>query len=382
MRRLPFLFFAFLFFLPPISPAKELPKIAVWDLTPGDIKASYVQDLTSILVSEIVKLNKYEVYSQDNVRALAGWTGERIRLGCTDTKCLVALGQMDISKLISGRVGKIGNTYSVSLNLFDTQNARSENAISEFCRTDDELIVLVQQAARKLLAVQVETSSLRAVPVDKGPPPLTGLPTASGTLEIRAKVQGAQVLIGGQNMGEIPLRVSNLAPGSHEVQVVKKGYEVWKQQVLIQPNEKKVIEVVLNRSPEGEEYFFDKIFYFDNCSFGRDKFEYWVKFRRGGILEGTPRMGANYEKPPREPGRFKPLDSRWLVEKNRIIIDFKILRGIDTRKVLRIEIQLDNIREGIFACVAESSKSVSTTPWFSPTDTVKYSCFMKEWHSP
>lgn len=134
-----------------VSYGKELPKIAVWDLVPRETKATYAQELTSILVSEISKLGKYEVYSQENVRTLAGWTAERMQLGCTDTKCLTALGQMDIAKLISGSVGKIGNTFSISLNLFDTQNAKAENNISEFCDTEDQLIELVQQAVRKLL---------------------------------------------------------------------------------------------------------------------------------------------------------------------------------------------------------------------------------------
>jgi hypothetical protein len=155
MRRVPFLFFTLLCFFPSISLAKELPKIAVWDLSHGDIKPAYAKDLTSILVSEISKLGKYEVYSQENVRTLAGWTAERMQLGCTDTKCLTALGQMDIAKLISGRVAKIGNMYSVSLNLFDTQNARAEKSVSEFGRSEDELVGLVQVALGKLLGVEV-----------------------------------------------------------------------------------------------------------------------------------------------------------------------------------------------------------------------------------
>jgi len=81
--------------------------------------------LTSFVVSEITRLKKYEVYSQENVRTLAGWSAERMKLGCPDTKCLLALGQMDIAKLISGSVGKIGKRYTVSLNLFDTQKARA-----------------------------------------------------------------------------------------------------------------------------------------------------------------------------------------------------------------------------------------------------------------
>jgi hypothetical protein len=132
--------------------AKDLPKIAVWDLAARETKAAYAQELTSILVSEIARKKMFEVYSQENIRTLAGWTEERMKLGCTSTQCLTALGQMDVTKLISGSVGKIGDTYSISLNLFDTQNARAENALSEFCRSENELISVLQQAVGKLLA--------------------------------------------------------------------------------------------------------------------------------------------------------------------------------------------------------------------------------------
>ena len=165
------IFLAFLFFLPTFSFAKELPKVAVWDLMSGDIKEAYAQDLTLILASEVSKLGKYEVYSQANVRTLAGWTEERMKLGCTNTQCLTALGQMDIAKLISGRIGKIGNRYSVSLNLFDTEKARSERMISEFCRSEDELIELVQVAVRKLLGVEVAPSAIPQKEAAKTPDP-------------------------------------------------------------------------------------------------------------------------------------------------------------------------------------------------------------------
>ncbi len=135
----------------PLLGGKDLPKIAVWDLWAREVKTTYAQELTSILVSEISKLGKYEVYSQEHVRTLAGWTAERMQLGCTDTKCLTALGQMDVSRLISGSVGKIGDTYSISLSLFDTQNAKAVKAVSEFCRSENELIRLVQQAISRLL---------------------------------------------------------------------------------------------------------------------------------------------------------------------------------------------------------------------------------------
>jgi len=134
---------------------KDLPKLAVWDLVSRNTPDSHAQELTSILVSEIGKINKYEVYSQENVRTLAGWTEQRMKLGCTSTQCLTALGQMDVAKLISGSVAKIGTRYSVSLNLFDTQNSKSEKAVSEFCNSEDELIELVQIASRRLLGAEL-----------------------------------------------------------------------------------------------------------------------------------------------------------------------------------------------------------------------------------
>ncbi|MCX5916225.1 MAG: hypothetical protein NTX30_05995 [Deltaproteobacteria bacterium] len=146
--------FLVLAIFPSLSSGKELPKVAVWDLAAMEVKVTYARQLTAILVSELDKLQKYKIYSQENVRTLAGWTEERMKLGCTNTQCLTALGQMDVTKLISGSVGKIGNRYTISLNLFDTQKAEAEKAISEFCRTEDELIELVQLAARKLMGME------------------------------------------------------------------------------------------------------------------------------------------------------------------------------------------------------------------------------------
>jgi sulfatase modifying factor 1 len=154
-------------FLPSVSTPKDLPRIVVWDLAARETNPGYAQELTSILVSEISKMGKFEVYSQENVRTLAGWTAERMKLGCTSTECLMALGQMDVAKLISGSVGRIGNRYSVSLSLFDTQNAKAEKALSEFCRSEDELIELVQKTARQLLATPGELAAAEKKELDK-----------------------------------------------------------------------------------------------------------------------------------------------------------------------------------------------------------------------
>jgi hypothetical protein len=49
-------------------------------------------------------------------------------------------------------ISKIGDRYSLSLNIFDTQNAKSERTVSEFCQSENELLELITQRCKKLLA--------------------------------------------------------------------------------------------------------------------------------------------------------------------------------------------------------------------------------------
>jgi formylglycine-generating enzyme required for sulfatase activity len=88
---------------------------------------------------------------------VAGWNTEKINLGCTDITCLKSLGQIGIAKLITGSVGKIGNIYAISLNLFDTQSTKMENGVSEVCGLEDALAAKFQSAVRKLFLTQSES---------------------------------------------------------------------------------------------------------------------------------------------------------------------------------------------------------------------------------
>ena len=384
MRRSHCLILLLVFILSPsFGLGKDLPKIAVWDLDARNTPASHAKELTSILVSEIAQTKKFEAFSQENVRTLAGFTAERMMLGCTDSKCLTALGQMDIAKLISGSVGKIGNVYSISLNLFDTQNAKAENALSEFCRTEEELIPMVQRAVRKLLGLPVEASASILPPPPKPAAPPEAAPTGSASLEINSKVRGAQVLLNGQNMGEAPVRVFNINPGPHEIQVSRKGYEDFRQRVQVQPNEKKVLEANLKRLMLEEDYLIDKIFYFDNCAFGFDKFNHFIRFQKGGRLEGAMRSRGSPAGVSKASIDFSSLNGRWSIERNKIIIDFQMLKGVPPRRVMKIEVDVGPEQDEVFPARSESSTEYrmftgqsQSQIWDGRTDVVN--CQMRE----
>ena len=64
----------------------------------------------------------------------------------------------------------MGILFPYPLNLFDTQNAKAEKAVSEFCRTEDELIPLGQVVIRKLLGEEVSSDKRKQFPS----PPVAG----------------------------------------------------------------------------------------------------------------------------------------------------------------------------------------------------------------
>jgi hypothetical protein len=102
------------------------------------------------------------------------------KIAVRDNKCLTVLSEIDISKLISGRVGEIGHRSPASLSLFEAHNAKAEKMIL----SKDKSIELTQVATRRLLGVEVaeEKAPEKAAagltpPLPAGPftEPLTGM---------------------------------------------------------------------------------------------------------------------------------------------------------------------------------------------------------------
>jgi hypothetical protein len=158
------------------------------------------------------------------------------------------------------------------------------------------------------MEVQKETSSLSAVPGDKGTSPPTGSPSASGSLKIQ-----------------------------------------------IQPSEKKVIEANLKRPGLDEDYLIAKIFYFDNCAFGYDKFNHFIRFQRGGRLEGAWRSRGGPAAVSKSSIDFSSLNRKWVIDKNQIIIDFQMLKGFPQRRVMKVEVDIGPDRKDVFPAKCESS---------------------------
>ena len=76
-----------------------------------------------------------------------------------------------------------------------------------------------------------------------------------GTVAIASTPDGAQVSIDGAFAGSTP-RENSLAPGEHEIKIVKKGYADWERKVLVETGKSLNIDAQLARVIMG--WLFDK----------------------------------------------------------------------------------------------------------------------------
>jgi hypothetical protein len=57
-----------------------------------------------------------------------------------------------------------------------------------------------------------------------------------GTLQIESLPAGAQVILDGRSVGTTPLTLSDVAAGSHSVQIALAGHRGWRTSVSVEPN--------------------------------------------------------------------------------------------------------------------------------------------------
>ncbi len=75
--------------------------------------------------------------------------------------------------------------------------------------------------------------------------------TQYGTLKVSSNPQGAKVYVDGTYRGITPLSISSLRAGTHEVKVIKSGYQTWKENVYVAPNDIARIYATLVPNPVG-----------------------------------------------------------------------------------------------------------------------------------
>ena len=131
-------------------------KVAVMPLAARGMDQSTADALTSILSAQLNQIKGISVISQDDIKAMLSKVSLDSSVACTDSmECVIEIGaSLGLSKLVTGAIGKVKNTYVISVQLIDTRKADVQNRVLEsFAGDADELKNAIKLAAYQIAGV-------------------------------------------------------------------------------------------------------------------------------------------------------------------------------------------------------------------------------------
>jgi hypothetical protein len=201
--------------------------IAVLDLKARGLEASVAENITDLVTKEVDRVGLFRTVSMAEIKRMLEHEQQKILTGCDDTSCLAEIGgALGVELLLAGGVGKLGDTYLLSLKLIDVREAkvlaREERTVTGKV---EELVTVSRQAARTLLR-----------PI---------LKQESGTLELTCSEEGDEVYVDDVMVGTTPLPPRKVPGGYHALKINKKRFVVYGQDVKIDPQQTTKVEVTL-----------------------------------------------------------------------------------------------------------------------------------------
>jgi TolB-like protein len=221
-------------------------QIAVVDLSnTGGLSQQESVTLTNRLRSMLVRTNAFIVLERGKMEGILQEQGFQ-QSGCTSTECVVEMGKLlNVQKIISGSIGKVGKIYTIDISLIDIKTARIEKSfIFDHEGEIGGLLKLMETIANDIAAtVTGEKKEEKKY----------------GSIEIKTEPKKASVYLNDQLMGISPLSLKEVTAGSHNLQVKANGYEDSERKVMISDQEltrvnielKKLYKLSVKSSPAG-----------------------------------------------------------------------------------------------------------------------------------
>jgi TolB-like protein len=132
-------------------PAKE--PIAVMDLKAEGVPQSTANVLSNKLRTELFNSGKYNVLNREDMKAILGEQEFQQSGICDDMKCMAKIGgALGVVYMVTGSIGKLGETYNITLKMIDIEKIVNVNIIDEpYSGREDGLFIAIQNAGRKLM---------------------------------------------------------------------------------------------------------------------------------------------------------------------------------------------------------------------------------------
>lgn len=113
--------------------------------------------LTNALRGELTRTGKFDMMERSQIAEILTEQGFQLSGACADDACLVEMGQLlAVRYMFMGHVGRVGETYSVSVRQIDVKNGRVVKDVTENHRgaIDDVLTMIMPSIARQFAGME------------------------------------------------------------------------------------------------------------------------------------------------------------------------------------------------------------------------------------
>ena len=158
-----------------VSLFSAIPRVAVMDVTPrGGVSADVASTVSDALVVEVRKRSPgVNVVGAEEIRSMIGLAVEKQKLGCQEVSCLAEIGgALGAERMVTGTLGRLGETYLFAVQLIDVAHARvvRSGSATVSAKHDDLLFGAVASAVGQIFD-------------GKPAPPLPPEPTVAAPVE-------------------------------------------------------------------------------------------------------------------------------------------------------------------------------------------------------
>ncbi|HEM49066.1 MAG TPA: PEGA domain-containing protein [Caldithrix sp.] len=143
---------------------------------------------------------------------------------------------LNVQRIISGSIGQVGKIYTVDISLIDIQTSRIEDSfIFDHAGEIGGLVKMMEIVANDI--ANKVTGGQEQVEVA----------IKTGSISIEADPRKAEVYLDNNLIGNAPVSLKEVSPGSHTVKISAKGYDPEEKEIVINENKETKLKVELKK---------------------------------------------------------------------------------------------------------------------------------------
>lgn len=203
--------------------AQQKNTLAVMDFDGFGMNQYEAQTLTDRLRIVAVEIGAYIIVERGAMEEILAEQGFQ-QSGCTSDECIVEVGElMGVQYMLGGTIGKVGNTFTVSMRIIDVETATVVKTASyDMTGEIDGLLTQGMRAAAKLIFGVEDIAPVRVV--------------EQSSVVVHSNPPGAAVWLNGEEKGLTPASLKDLEPGSsYDLQVALLNYTPVNRTFTLQP---------------------------------------------------------------------------------------------------------------------------------------------------